>query len=102
MELDSCDEIGTANIGVIVVDGEGHYYAITWDELRRFQIPPMWVAAVEALVHGAEPSERDVDLDDSADVRALSGDMAVLIDVLTAMKGSRPATQRLGAWALLR
>ena len=102
MEMDSSDEIGWAAAGVIVDDGDGHYFAIAWDDLRRFQVPPPWVAAVEALVRGAEPVERDDDLQVSADTLALSGDYALLIEALSAMKGPRLAAQRLEAWALLR
>jgi hypothetical protein len=90
------DASGGAVAGLIVADGEGRYFALAWDELRRFRVPAAWMATVDALVRGTEPVVPDGDLWDGAD------ELAVLFETVAEADGFRFATHRLQAWALLR
>jgi hypothetical protein len=102
MEIDASDEVGAAVAGLIVADGAGRYFAIAWDDLRRFRVPAAWMATVDALVRGAEPVVPADDLGGYADVLALPGALGLLNETVAEADGFRFATQRLEAWALLR
>jgi hypothetical protein len=102
MEEDTSDGGGDAIAGLIVGDGNGRYFAIAWDEVRRYRVPAAWVASVEALVRGAEPICSANDLRGHADARTQFTDHALLIEAIAEPGGLRLAAQRLEAWVLLR
>ncbi len=87
--------------GLIVGDGDGQYYAIGWEDLRRYRVPMAWVAAVAAMVHGAELAAGGSDMRGHA-AGTLSAEHALIIEAVGGVGRLRLAAQRLEAWALLR
>jgi hypothetical protein len=104
MEKAATDEDGDMVAGLIVDDGDGHYFAIAWDELPRFRVPESHLTVVEALVHGAEAIAADLDVRGYADGEPMRGANALLEEAMTgpARGRGRLAARRLRAWALLR
>lgn len=86
----------------MVHDGGGQYYAITWDDLRRHRVPAACVAALVAVVHGAEPANDGDGLRGYADVHIPSAEHTLLSEAISVGRRFRLAAQRLDAWALLR
>ena len=99
-ERDAGDEQAVA--GLVVSDGTGQYFAIAWAELQRHRVPAACVAALAAVVHGAEPPSHVDELQGYADARALFAEHALLSDAINPAGRFRLAVQWLEAWALLR
>ena len=87
--------------GMVVHDGTGQYFAIAWEELRCHRVPGACVAALVAVVHGAEPANHGDELQGYADARTLAAEHALLSDAISPAGRFRLAVQRLEAWALL-
>jgi hypothetical protein len=104
MEAGAGDDLSGAIAGVIVEDGEGHFFAIAWDELRRFRVPEAYVAAVSALVHGAEPVSIESDLRGFGGDEPAAGELRLLEESVAAatLRQGRLAARRSAAWVLLR
>jgi hypothetical protein len=94
-----CDE-GIA--GLVIADGAGRYFAIAWDDLQSHRVPAAWAAAVAALVRGEEPAGVGEDVCGHAAALAPGAGHALLVEVAGELRRTRPAAQRLEAWALLR
>lgn len=98
METSACDHGAQHVSGLIVDDGDGHYFAIAWSELESFLVPAWCQPAVETLVQGAEPAG---DPDSVRGYAGIENPLVAAIVAQAAAGGERPAVRRVGAWALL-
>ena len=89
--------------GLIIEDDEGRYFAIGWEELRRYRVPAASVAAIQALIHGEEPASlAEADTAGYGDETDASNALVVAVMGEATATGGRLASRRLGAWVLLR
>lgn len=104
MEPETSGYGNDAVAGLIVEDGNGHYFAIAWEALLRFRVPNPYVGAVQALLLGAEPPAGEPEVRGHGGAEPAGGVDPLLAEVVagTAPGGRRLAARRLSTWALLR
>jgi hypothetical protein len=95
---------GGNTAALIVADGVGGYFAMTWEDLLAFRVPEQYNGVIEALVLGAEPATATADAGGNEDVKPAGGMSRLMAGaVVGAAPGrARLAARRLSAWALLR
>jgi hypothetical protein len=97
------DEDPGGAAGLIIDGGDGHYFALAWDELLRFRVPGPYERVIEMLVGGADPPAERADVGGFGGEAPPSGIYRLLAEAAGGSLGrARPATRRLGAWAMLR
>lgn len=87
--------------GLIVGDGDGRYYAFGWADLEAHRVPATWVAAVAAVVHGAEPTADGDGVLGHAATSLRSAERALISEAIGDPGRLRLTAQRVEAWALL-
>lgn len=106
------DDVKAAVAGLIVSDGQGHYFAIAWPDLQRHRVPAGWEAALAVAVSGAEPVTPVLELHGYDTVTSPSpspvpmptpvpDEQALLLEATTPGR-FRLASRRLEAWLLIR
>jgi hypothetical protein len=86
--------------GLVLTDGGGRYYAIAADDLGRYRVPPIWVSALTAVVHGAERAGDEDGVDGQVMADLTPAQTAFLHEAIGAAGGFRLAVRRLEVWTV--